>query len=122
MISELIILLGVAVFMGWQIDLVAIGGIIVAIGTGVDDQIVITDESFNKGKEIGQSGWKSRLKRAFFVIIGSYLTTVVAMLPLWWAGAGLLKGFSLTTIAGVTIGVFITRRAYAKTIEIIFKD
>lgn len=120
MISELIILLGVAVFLGWQIDLVAIAGIIIAIGTGVDDQIVIVDESFSK-KDIVQVGWKEKLKRAFFIIFGSYLTTVVAMLPLMKAGAGLLKGFALTTIAGVSIGVFITRQAFASIIEILFE-
>src|SRR3989344_430497 len=41
MLSEVIILLGVAAFIGWNIDLASIAGILVAIGTGVDDQIVI---------------------------------------------------------------------------------
>jgi len=35
------------------------------------------------------------------------------------AGAGLLKGFAITTIIGVSVGVFITRPAFAKMIEII---
>jgi len=43
------------------------------------------------------------------------------MLPLWWMGAGLIRGFALTTIAGVTIGVLITRPAYAKIIEILMR-
>jgi len=38
------------------------------------------------------------------------------------AGAGLLKGFALTTIIGTSIGVFISRPAYAKTIEVLLKD
>ena len=49
MLSEVIILLGVAAFIGWNIDLASIAGILVAIGTGVDDQIVITDETLKGG-------------------------------------------------------------------------
>jgi len=32
-----------------------------------------------------------------------------------------LKGFALTTIVGVTIGVFITRPAYAKMLEVLME-
>ena len=48
----------------------------------------------------------------------AYATIFVAMLPLVFAGAGLLKGFAITTLIGVTIGVFITRPAYSKFVEI----
>jgi preprotein translocase subunit SecD len=41
--------------------------------------------------------------------------------PLLFAGAGLLKGFALTTILGISIGVFITRPAYAAAVEILLK-
>ncbi len=41
---------------------------------------------------------------------------------LLFAGAGLLKGFALTTIAGITIGAFISRPAYAALVEILLKD
>ena len=39
------------------------------------------------------------------------------MFPLFGAGAGLIRGFAITTILGVTIGVFITRPAYAAILE-----
>lgn len=120
MLSEVIILLGFAALIGWRLDLAAIAGIIIAVGTGVDDQIVIVDETLSrKGKDVSMTAsWKKRLTRAFFIIMTSYFTTVVAMLPLWWSGAGLLKGFALTTIVGVSIGVFVTRPAFAKMLEI----
>ena len=106
---------------GWNLDLAAIAGIVIAVGTGVDHQIVITDETISSsGEQIYD--WKKRLKRAMFIIMASYFTTVVAMLPLVFAGAGLLKGFAITTILGVSIGVFITRPAYAAIIEILIKD
>jgi len=59
---------------------------------------------------------RQRIKKAFFIIIGAFFTIVAAMLPLFWAGAGMLKGFAITTILGVTFGVFFTRPAYAKVI------
>jgi len=120
MLSEVIILLGVAAFIGWNIDLAAIAGILVVIGTGVDDQIVITDETL-KGEASNVYNWKEKVRRAFVIIMLAYATVVVAMIPLIFAGAGLLKGFAITTIIGVTIGVFITRPAYSSFVEIMLK-
>ena len=97
----------------------SIAGILASVGTGVDDQIVITDEVMSG--EIAYD-WKEKLKKAFFIIFVAYFGTVVAMLPLWNAGAGLVRGFALTTIIGVTIGVFITRPAFASMIEKLLKD
>jgi preprotein translocase subunit SecD len=119
MISELFILLGVAALIGWNLDVAAIAGIIIAIGTGVNDQIVIADETLSGGSKVQYTNWKDRIGKAFFIIFTAYFTIVVAMLPLWFAGAGLLKGFALTTIIGVTVGVLVTRPAYAKIVEIL---
>ncbi|MDA1196786.1 MAG: hypothetical protein O2779_02380 [Nanoarchaeota archaeon] len=119
--SELVILMGVASLIGWNIDLAAIAGIIIAIGTGVDHQILITDETLH-GKISQIFNWRQRIKGAFFIIMGAYLTTLAAMFPLVFAGAGLLKGFAIITMIGVSIGVFITRPAYAAMIEILLKE
>lgn len=121
MISEVVILLGFAALIGWDLDLAAIAGLIIAAGTGVDDQIVIADEVMNKkAKEI--YSWKQRIKKAFFIIMAAYFTTVVAMVPLLFAGAGLIKGFAFTTIVGVSIGVFITRPAFAAVVEELLRE
>jgi len=119
-LSEVVIILGVAAVINWRLDLAAIAGILAAVGTGVDDQIVIADEVL--GGEKQATAWKKRMKHAFFIIFAAYFTTVVAMLPLWWMGAGMVKGFAVTTIIGVTIGVFITRPAFAKVIEVLLRD
>lgn len=124
MASEVAILLGAAGLLNryWQLDLAAIAGIIIAVGTGVDDQIVIADEIM-RGEQTGTVlSWTERLKRAFFIIMAAYFTTVVAMIPLLSAGAGLLKGFAITTIIGVSIGVFITRPAYSVILETLMKN
>lgn len=113
-ISEVTLTLGMAALLQWSMDLASIAGIIAAVGTGVNDQIVITDEVL-KGEQL--LGWKERVKRAFFIIMAAYATTVAAMIPLWGAGAGLVRGFAVTTVIGVTVGVFITRPAYASMID-----
>jgi preprotein translocase subunit SecD len=119
MLSEVIIIMGVAALIQWNIDMAAIAGIIVAVGTGVDDQIVIADETLRGDAQ--KFGWKERLKRAFFIIMVAYFAGVASMVPLLFAGAGLLKGFALTTILGISIGVFITRPAYGAMVEILLK-
>lgn len=122
LISEVVILLGVAALIGWNIDLIAIAAIIIAIGTGVDSQLVIIDEISGKYRDEPVTlGWKDKIKNAFFIVMASYFTLVVAMIPLMFAGAGLLKGFAITTIIGVSIGVFITRPAFAVIAENLLK-
>ena len=118
---EIYLVLGVAVIIRQNIDLAAIAGIIAAVGTGVDDQIVITDEALNRGGR-EDVAWRDRIKRAFFIIFGSYFSVIVSMTPLLFAGAGLLRGFAITTMLGVSIGVFITRPAYAKIVEILIGE
>jgi hypothetical protein len=79
----------------------------------VDDQIVIIDESVSN-----QSlSMVERIKRAFFIIVGAFFTIIAAMLPLFWAGAGMLKGFALTTILCVMIGILVTRPAFAEILK-----
>jgi len=121
-LAEVILILGVAAVIRWNIDLAAIAGILAVIGTGVDDQIIITDEVLaGDGRRIRR---KFRIKDAFFIIFASAGTLIAAMLPLAYVGfsrgatgIGLLAGFAFTTVMGVLIGVFITRPVYAKFIE-----
>ena len=112
-ISEIIIILGIASFIKWNLDLPSIAGILATIGTGIDQQIIILDESRQKTF----LSLKQKLKRAYSIILGAYFTAVVALIPLLWAGAGLLKGFAITTIIGITAGVLITRPAFTEMVK-----
>lgn len=116
--SEVIIILGIASLISWNLDLPSIAGILIVVGTGIDQQIVILDEA-RQGLFLSL---KQRMKRAFAIIIGAYFTAVVAMIPLLWAGAGLLRGFAFTTILGITTGVLITRPAFADMVKKIEKE
>ncbi len=160
-VAELILILGIASIIRQNIDLAAIAGIIAAIGTGVDDQIIITDEILKgrnqdkesaskktskskkakkgkKGKKAKTSdrkvkvtkrftGFNVRIRSAFFVIYAAAATLIAAMLPIAYigftrgaTGIGVLTGFAITTIIGILVGIFITRPAYAKLMEMIY--
>lgn len=111
--SEAALTLAIAALIRWNLDAPSIAGIIAGMGTGVNDQIIIIDESVSKEN----IGLKERIKRALFIIVGAFFTIVAAMLPLFWAGTGLLRGFALTTIIGVSVGILITRPAFADIIR-----
>jgi preprotein translocase subunit SecD len=122
MLSEVLIIMGVAALINWNIDMAAIAAIIIAVGSGVDHQIVIVEETLNRAKGRNKYlSWEKKLAKAFFIIMAAYLTLVVALLPLWFAGAGMLRGFALTTIIGVSIGVLITRPAFAAMMQVILE-
>ncbi len=106
--------LGIA--MSWTIDLPAIAGIIASIGVGVDHQIIIADEAL-KGTKKKLTTLKEKLRSAFFMIFSAASTTVFAMLPLMFLVAEFVRGFALTTIIGIWVGITITRPAYARIIE-----
>ncbi len=118
LVSEVVLVLGFAALVGWNLDLASIAGIIIMVGTGVDHLIIITDEAL-KGAFVYD--WKEKIKRAMFIVMAAYFTTCAGMIPLWFAGAGLLKGFAFTTIVGISFGVLIARPAYAAIIEILVK-
>jgi len=131
-ISEVIIVMGVASLIHQNMDLAAIAGLIVVIGTGVDDQIIITDEVISSKKETSSKRRRTRtrlsVKNALFIIFASAGTLIAAMLPLAYvgfargsSGIGTLAGFAFVTIIGILIGVFITRPVYAKFMEIFLK-
>ena len=120
-VGDIVMILGFAAFINWELDLPAFAGIIAAVGTGIDHLIVITDETLKQSKNSKRISISERIRKAFFIILTAAATITVAMLPLMFIGAGMLKGFAFTTLMGVLIGVTISRPAYAKVIEILLK-
>jgi len=115
-LSEIILILGFASLIRWTIDMAAIAGIIAAVGTGFDSQIILIDEATTKGITY-ETSLKAKLKRAFFTIFGAAGTTIGAMMPLMVLGFGVLRGFAITTTIGVLAGILITRPAFGKILE-----
>ncbi len=140
---EVVMMLGVWAVAGWQLDLASLAGIIMVIGTGVDQLVIITDELMKGGEAAASNVERSikeraaqaaekagvgnvvattnkvylaRLSKAFMIIMGAAATTVVAMVPLLVMGFGSLTGFALIIILGVILGTFIARPAYGRII------
>ncbi|MEM0359856.1 MAG: hypothetical protein QXK06_00785, partial [Candidatus Diapherotrites archaeon] len=102
--------------LGQSIDIATIAGIIAAIGTGVNDQIIITDELLKGGKEEEQVSVARRIKRAFFMVMAAAATMLATMVPFIVFGGAMVKlvGFAIAVVIGVLVGVFITRPAYGE--------
>ena len=118
--SEVIIILGMSVLIGWTIDLAAIAGIMGVVGTGIDTQIIMIDQALRKSEE--HMTLREKMKRAFFIIFGAAGTVIAAMFPLLIFGFGILRGFAIVTILGVLLGIFITRPAFGAMIERLIKE
>ena len=116
-VSEVFMILGFASLVNWQLDLPAIAGIIAVIGTGIDHLVIITDEVLYEGKMPSLKVYLARIGKAFAIIFAAAATTIIAMSPLLVMSFGALKGFAITTIVGVLIGVLIARPAYGRVIR-----
>ncbi len=123
-VSELIITLGFLSLIQFRIDLATVAGIIAAIGTGVDHEIIITDELLKgKGKDEVDSGLSltAKIKNAFFIIFAAVATVFATMLPIIFFNVGLSKlvGFAITVLFGAVLGAFVTRPNYAEIAKVV---
>ena len=119
---ELVLTIGAASAVRQTIGMAEIGGILAVIGTGVEHQIIITDEVVRgKIQEYRPRGIRGKVGRAFLTILTAALTTVAAMIMLFFVGFGAMKGFAIVTILGVLIAVVITRPAYGEIINEVFR-
>ncbi|MEM0087187.1 MAG: hypothetical protein QW774_03045 [Candidatus Micrarchaeaceae archaeon] len=112
-VAELFIILSVIGLIG-TIDLAAVAGMIAVVGTGVDAQIIITDEIL-MGKEAAA---KTKLGNAFYIVWADAALLIIAMLPLLFSTSLVsIIGFSESTILGALLGVLITRPFYGAIVS-----
>jgi preprotein translocase subunit SecD len=109
-LMELFIIISIIGLIG-TIDIAAVAGMIAVVGTGVDAQIIITDEVLNKEGTSGAT--KVLLGNAFYIVWADASLLIIAMMPLLFSTALVdIIGFSESTIIGALMGVLITRPAY----------
>ncbi len=108
---ELFIIVSVIGLIG-TIDLSAIAGMIAVVGTGVDAQIIITDELLSKDSEHQHA--QIILGNAFYIVYSDAVLLIISMLPLFFSTSLVtMIGFSESAILGAILGVLITRPAYS---------
>ncbi len=113
-VMELFIIVSIIGLIG-TIDLAAVAGMIAVIGTGVDAQVIITDEIIGKKAELSAV---TLLSNAFYIVWMDAALLVIAMLPLFFSTSLVtVIGFSEATIFGALLSVFITRPAYGAIIS-----
>ncbi len=120
--SEILMIFGFAALVGWQMDVPSMVGVITSTGTGVDDQIIITDEILRGEGEQEEEvkGILRKIKRAFFIVFASAGALVASMIPIFFSGITTLMGFAITTTVGVLVGITITRPAFAEIMRYLF--
>lgn len=113
-LMELFIILSIIGLIG-TIDLAAVAGMIAVIGTGVDAQVIITDEIVSRKLDLSA---QTLLNNAFYIVWADAALLVVAMLPLFFSTSLVdVIGFSEATIFGALLSVFITRPAYGAIVS-----
>lgn len=109
-LGELFIIASIIGLIG-TIDLAAVAGMIAVVGTGVDAQIIISDELLVQHTEA--STIKSKLNKAFYVVWADAALLIFAMMPLLFSTSLVsVIGFSESTIIGALLGALVTRPAY----------
>ena len=115
--SEVLVTIGIASGLRQTIGLAEIAAILAVIGTGVEQQLIITDEMLRRGlpnagpRLMSLSG---RIAKAFAVIFAAAATTIAAMATLFFVGYGAMKGFAIVMSIGVLAAILVTRPAYGK--------
>ena len=85
------------------LTLPGIAGIILAVGMGVDANVIIFErikEELKSGKSL-KASIDVGFKRAFSAILDGNVTTLIAAAVLYWLGSGPIKGFAVTLFLGV---------------------
>ncbi len=94
--------------MGATLTLPGIAGIVLVIGIAVDANVLI-NERIREEMRAGKSpiaAVESGYSRALITIIDSNVTTLIAVLVLFWLGSGPVRGFAVTLTIGILASMF----------------
>lgn len=108
MLLNVILLLGALSIPHATLTLPGIAGIILSVGMAVDSNVLIFErmrEEFRFGKTI-KSGIDAGYSKAFWTIVDSQVTTLIAALALFLFGTGPIKGFAVTLSLGIILNLF----------------
>ncbi|WP_118135265.1 protein translocase subunit SecD [Oceanicella sp. SM1341] len=132
LLANVAIMFAVLSTIGATLTLPGIAGIVLTIGMAVDANVLIFErirEELASAKGVARAV-EQGFSRAFSAILDANVTTLIAVIILFWVGSGPVRGFAVTLGIGVVTSVFTAifvtrllmafyiRRARPKTINI----
>ncbi len=107
-ILNMALIFAVLSLMGATLTLPGIAGIVLVIGIAVDANVLINErirEEIRAGKS-PYAAVDAGYSRALITIINSNVTTLIAVLVLFWLGSGPVRGFAVTLTIGIIASMF----------------
>jgi protein-export membrane protein SecD len=108
LIINVALIFAVLSLMGATLTLPGIAGIVLVIGIAVDANVLI-NERIREEVRSGKSPFaavEAGYTRALTTIIDSNVTTLIAVLVLFWMGSGPVRGFAITLTVGIIASMF----------------
>lgn len=108
LLLNLIMMLSLLSAMSFTLTLASIAGIVLTLGMAIDANVIIY-ERMKEEKRLGKSGYdivKTGFKRAFWTIMDSNVTTIIAGGVLIALGSSAIKGFAVTLVVGIVCSLF----------------
>lgn len=108
LLLNVIFILAMMAQFGATLTFPGIAGIILTIGTAVDDNVLINErirEELRAGKSFSQA-FELGYDKAFSSIIDSNISNAIAGFFLWNFGSGTIKGFAITLLLGIASSLF----------------
>lgn len=108
LIFNLVIMLAVLSAFNFTLTLTSIAGLILTLGMAVDANVIIF-ERIKEERALGktpQASVKSGFGKAFWTIMDSNITTIIAALVLSQLGTSAVKGFANTLAIGIVSSLF----------------
>jgi protein-export membrane protein SecD len=105
---NVVLIFAVLSLIGATLTLPGIAGIVLVIGIAVDANVLINErirEEIRQGKS-PIAAVDSGYSRALITIIDSNVTTLIAVLVLFWLGSGPVRGFAVTLTIGILTSMF----------------
>ena len=108
LIVNIALIFAVLSLIGATLTLPGIAGIVLTIGIAVDANVLINErirEEIRAGKS-PYAAVDAGYSRALVTIIDSNVTTLIAVLVLFWLGSGPVRGFAVTLTIGIIASMF----------------
>jgi protein-export membrane protein SecD len=108
LLINIVLIFAVLSLLGATLTLPGIAGIVLTIGIAVDANVLI-NERIREEIRAGKSPFAAvdaGYSRALVTIVDSNVTTLIAVLVLFWLGSGPVRGFAVTLTIGVIASMF----------------